>query len=214
MIRCFIPIKKHSKRVVDKNFRIIKNKKLYEIVIEKAIAVSNIDEVVIDTDSQEIKDYCVLNNVKYIHRDPKNSLDTSGGNDLIKTWLEIFPDTTIIVQTHVTSPFLKIETLYNMVEIMKKGYCDSSLTVCKEQTWFWFDGSPVNYSLDKLTRSQDAKFLVKETTSTYCITSQAFLQINRRIGNNPFFYFVDKIESIDIDDELDFKIAKAIGDLI
>jgi len=214
MIRCFIPIKQNSKRVLNKNSRKINDKKLYEIVIEKCCSVSTIDEVIVDTDMQEVKDYCSLENIKFIHRKPENSLDSAGGNDLIETWIDLFPDTSIIIQTHVTSPFLKSETLYNMVEIMKSGAYDSCFTVNKEQTWFWYEDKPVNYDLNKLTRSQDAKSLIKETTSTYCIRKDAFNLLNRRIGNKHFKYYVDKVEAIDIDDELDFKMAKAIGELL
>ena len=55
---CFIPIKKNSKRVKNKNFQRIGDKKLYEITIEKAISSKCFDEIYVDTDSEEIIDYC------------------------------------------------------------------------------------------------------------------------------------------------------------
>jgi CMP-N-acetylneuraminic acid synthetase len=212
IVRCFIPIKENSKRVLGKNFRKINGKKLYTIIIETALMSGCFDDVIVDTDSLEIQEYCKKTGVEFIDRESKYSSDAATGNDLIRNWIKLYPDTEVIVQTHATSPFTRSETLINMVEIMKSGTYDSCLTAQKEQTWYWFDGSPVNYSLNKLTRSQDAKYLVKETTATYCITSEAFTRLNRRVGDHPYFYFVDKIEATDIDDDLDMKIATALGD--
>lgn len=213
-VRCFIPIKENSKRVLNKNFRLINGKKLYSIIIDTALSAGCFDEVIVDTDSIEIQEHCERNNITFIDRESKYSSDEATGNDLIKNWIKLYPDTDIIVQTHATSPFTRPETLMNMVEIMRTGAYDSCLTAQKEQTWYWFGGEPVNYSLNKLTRSQDAKYLVKETTATYCIRSDTFVKLNRRVGDKPFFYFVDKVEATDIDDKLDMKIAQALGNVI
>ena len=162
-VGCFIPIKLNSKRVRSKNFRLLRGKKLYQIVIDKCKNLKCFDKVMVDTDSKEIQRYCIENSIDFIDREPFYSSDKASGNDLIDNWIHQHPDIDIIVQPHATSPFLKEETLINLVSIMKSGAYDSALTASKEQTWYWYNNKPVNYSIDKLTRSQDANFLIKET---------------------------------------------------
>ena len=53
-----IPIKKKSERVKSKNFIKVNNKKLYEITLDK-MQKCNFDEIYVDTDSDEIKEFCL-----------------------------------------------------------------------------------------------------------------------------------------------------------
>ena len=62
-----IPIKKNSKRVKKKNFRIINGKKLYQYLLEK-LRYCNFDEIYIDSDSSEIEKYSKKKGFKFIKR--------------------------------------------------------------------------------------------------------------------------------------------------
>ena len=52
-----VPIKSRSKRVKNKNFKLVNNKPLYTYLLSK-LKKCNFDEVYIDSDSLEIKNYC------------------------------------------------------------------------------------------------------------------------------------------------------------
>ena len=54
----FIPIKSNSERVKGKNFLKLCGRKLYEHIIENSISAKCFEDIYVDTDSQEIKDYC------------------------------------------------------------------------------------------------------------------------------------------------------------
>ena len=56
-IVAIIPIKKYSKRVKGKNFLKFGNKKLYQIFLDK-LTKTSFDEIYVDSDSIEIKNYC------------------------------------------------------------------------------------------------------------------------------------------------------------
>ena len=49
-----------------------------------------------------------------------------------------------------------------------------------------------------------------ETSGFYIYKRQVINQMKRRIGDSPFIVEVDEIESIDIDEKIDFEIADAI----
>ncbi len=209
---CFIPIKDNSIRVSKKNLRKFGRKPLFRHVIDTVIKSDKFDDIFVDTDSVEVKEYCENNSINVIDRDPELSKDSANGNDLLKSWVEMKPNYDIYFQIFVTSPFLKIDTINDCVDFMKEtSEYDSIFTGVEEYTWYWFDNKPINYEPKVLPRSQDAKPVIRETTSLYGITKEAFLLDNSRIGRNPKIYIVNQIEAVDIDTELDFFIAEQIS---
>tara|TARA_R110002051_G_scaffold5990_1_gene29701 strand:+ start:883 stop:1551 length:669 start_codon:yes stop_codon:yes gene_type:complete len=212
-IACFIPIKNSSSRVPNKNLRLLNDKPLYQHTLNTVIQAKVFDDIFVDTDSEDVKKYCIENSINIIDRDPELLKDSANGNDLLEHWINIKPDYNIYFQIFVTSPFLTIETLNNCVDILKEtSICDSVFTVIEDYTWYWFDKKPINYDPKLLPRSQDAKPIIKETTSLYGITKEGFMNTKSRIGEFPKIYVVDEIESIDIDTEFDFIMAKLISE--
>lgn len=204
---CIVPIKSISKRVKSKNFRIIGTKPLYRLLLDK-LKNANFDKIYIDSDSEEIEAYAKNNNFEFIYRDPILSRDSANGNDLLIHHQKLI-NADLYFQIFVTAPLLKIETINNCINKLKHDHTiDSVLTSKSLYTWCWFDGKPINYDTKILPRSQDAKPIIVETTGLYGVRKDV-LKINRsRIGNNPFFYEVSDEESIDLDNEEDFKLLE------
>ena len=138
-IACFIPIKSNSSRVPNKNLRLLGDKPLYKHALDTVIKSKVFDDIFVDTDSEDVKKYCIENSINIIDRDPKLSKDNANGNDLLKYWVDIKPNYDIYFQVFVTSPFLTIETLNNCVNIMNKNNNDSVFTVIEDYTWYWFN---------------------------------------------------------------------------
>ena len=173
-IVAIVPIKSQSKRVKNKNFKKINGKPLYRYLLDK-LKFTNFNEIYVDSDSTEIEKYCRLNNYKFIKRLPKLALDNSNGNDLLNYHSKII-NADIYFQLFITAPLLKIETINNCIEKIKKNKkYDSILTSKSVQTWFWYKGKPVNYDPKILPRSQDADPLVFETTGLYGIRKKTSL---------------------------------------
>ena len=106
---------------------------------------------------------------------------------------------------------MKINTINQCIKKLKSTNThDSILTATKIYSWFWFNDKPINYNPKILPRSQNAKPIIRETTGLYGIKKKALLKEKCRIGKIPYFYFVDTIESIDIDENIDFKIVSSI----
>ena len=199
-----VPIKQKSERVVGKNFRMVGKKPLYRYLLDR-LNNCNFDEVYVDSDSEEIRNYCEQMNYRFIERKPELALNTANGNDLLNYHAEII-QAELYFQLFITSPLLKNESINNCIQILSESKTnDSVLTVNSIYTWFWYDGKPVNYNPQILPRSQDAKPLMMETTGLYGITRKALLNRRARIGDTPYFYEVEEFESIDLDNEIDFK---------
>jgi len=208
---CFVPIKKQSKRVPGKNLRNLADKKLYQYMIETIIESNVFDDVFIDTDAQEILEYCIKNNIKTIKRLPKLSKDTANGNDLLNSWFTKFPNYDYYYQLFITSPFTTKKTIKECVDILESSdQYDSVLTASEKCGFYWFEKEPINYKPPELPRTQDAKKVFSETTALYGITKRSLSQNKCRMGKKPYFYFVSDVESLDIDSEFDFFIAEQI----
>ena len=175
-----IPIKKNSKRVYRKNFKKFKKKPLYQFVIDK-VSRCNFSEIYIDSDSSEIKEYCLKKKIKFIKRVHKLKKDNANGNDLLNYHQKIIK-ADLYFQLFITAPLLSINTINKCISILKKSKNhDSILTSNEIYSWFWFNKKPVNYKPKILPRSQDAKPIVIETTGLYGIKSKALKKYKCRI---------------------------------
>ena len=203
-IVAIVPIKLKSKRLKNKNFKRINGRPLYKYLLDK-LKFTNFDEIYVDSNSPEIEEYCKLKDYKFIKRLPKLALDNANGNDLLNYHSKII-NADIYFQLFITAPLLKIKTINNCIEKIKKSKkYDSILTSKSVQTWFWYKGKPVNYDPKILPRSQDADPLVFETTGLYGIRKKILLNKKARVGSKPYFYEVSDEEAIDLDNLKDFE---------
>jgi CMP-N-acetylneuraminic acid synthetase len=208
-IVAIVPIKQKSKRVKNKNFRQIYNIPLYKITLDK-VKKCRFDEIYVDTDSKEIKNYCLKNNIKFIKRKPELAKDKANGNDLINYHRKLI-DADIYFQILVTSPLLKISSINKCIDIISKSKKHDSIFTTKSiKTFFWYNKKPINYFPKILPRSQDLKPLVIETTSLYGIKKEALDKFECRLGANPYFFEVDDFEMIDLNNKKDFEYLEML----
>ena len=209
---CFIPIKATSERVPGKNFRVLNGKKLYEYIIEHTIEAACFDDIYIDTNSAEIKAYALEKGLNVIERLEILAQNTANGNDLLMYHCKQQPDYDYYFQLFATAPYLRPESIrecYNAL-VSSEEY-DSCFTALKNNSFYWLNGLPMNYRPGILPRSQDMVPVVEETTGMYGIKKESLLKYQSRIGRNPYMYFVNKFEAVDINTEDDLLIAEYIG---
>ena len=111
---------------------------------------------------------------------------------------------------HTTSPFIRTSTIEQAVEAVESGAHDSAFSAERIQTFTWWKGEPLNYSLQHIPRTQDLEPLYVETSAFFVFRSEVWKQQHRRISDKPFIAVTDRIESMDIDNPDDFTLAEAI----
>jgi CMP-N-acetylneuraminic acid synthetase len=84
------------------------------------------------------------------------------------------------------------------------------MSVSKIQTFCWYDSKTLNYELTNVVRTQDIKPVYWETSAFYIFKSDILKKHDRRVGFNPYLVITDRIESLDIDDQEDYDLAKSI----
>ena len=215
-IIALLPMKGTSERVPNKNLRDFNGSPLYSVVLNTLLNCHLIDKVVINTDSQLIKDDIAKNfNSKVIVIDrPENICGNYVSmNKIIEHDISQFP-ASIYLQTHSTNPLLKSETIKKALEKMSnvtdEPKADSVFSVTRTQKRFYTeDCLPMNHDPNMLV-TQHLKPIFEENSCFYIFTRESFTKNNSRIGSNPFMYEIDKIEATDIDEPEDFKIAEIL----
>ena len=210
----FIPIKENSQRVPGKNFRNIEGESLYNRCLLKLEKF----KVFVDTDSQKIisdieKDKRLSHVTAYL-RDPDLIGDEVSVCKLIERFIGRFciagED---ICQVHVTSPFLKAETLEGAMKLMSNY--DSVVSCNSYQNRLWRKESygycPVNHNPMKLEQTQDLPVFYEENSLFYIFNSESFLKTLSRVGSNPYFYVCNFPENIDIDTEDDWNLVESLA---
>lgn len=192
-----------------KNTKCFKNgKPLCWYILSTLLKINEIEEVYVYCSNPDIKKY-IPEDVNYLKRSEDLDQDSTKMNEVLQAFAREIPSD-IYVMTHTTAPFIKSSSIKKGLEAVLSGDFDSSFAVKKLQDFLWKDGRPFNYELDNIPRTQDLPPLFEETSGFYIYKSNIITNLNRRIGQKPFLVEVSEIESIDIDEPEDFKIADAI----
>ena len=70
--------------------------------------------------------------------------------------------------------------------------------------------APLNYELNRTPKSQDLPEIFSLNFAITIIDRTTMISRGNVIGEHPRFVQLDKLESIDIDDLVDFKVAEAL----
>ena len=169
-----------------------------------------IDDVVVYCSDERVNDYTPDGTV-FLKRDKRLDGDLIRAKDTYTAFINDV-DADIYIALCTTSPFTKKETLENALnKVLYEGY-DSSFSVKREQTFAWYDNSPINYDPKEVPRTQDIKPVFIETSAFFIFRKEIWTEHGRRIGFNPWLQEVDSIEATDIDTMDDLRFAQVIAD--
>ena len=210
----FVPMRHESKRVAGKNYRQIAGKPLYAWIIDTLLAVPEVDEILVDTDSEPILEGLAgqYPSVKAVLRPEALRADTVPMNAiLLHDTAQIQAD--LYLQTHSTNPLLKSSTISRAIKDFKKAWPekDSLFGVTRWQTRLYdAEGKAINHNPKELLRTQDLPPVYEENSTLYIFTRENLLRYGHRIGERPLLFEVPALEAVDIDEESDFEIAEAL----
>lgn len=210
-----VPMRHNSERVPGKNYRDLGGKPLFHWIVDTLLAVSTIDEVVIDTDSPTIIDDVAkaYPDVRVLLRPEHLRAGEIAMNDvLLNTAEQVNAD--VLLQTHSTNPFLSAATVESAIARFnaKENDCDSVFGVTRLQARLWTaDGKAVNHDPAVLLRTQDLDPIYLENSCFYIFTPEILRERGNRIGARPLLVETPPMEAIDIDEESDFQLAIAVA---
>jgi CMP-N-acetylneuraminic acid synthetase len=210
-----MPMRHQSERVPGKNYRPFGDgRPLFHHMVEVLSACPQIDRIVIDTDSPTIKEQCADKFPEVVVLDrPQHLLSgmTPMNDVLLHDTMQV--ESELYLQTHSTNPLLSKETVQRAVDTFFETYpvYDSLFGVTKVQTRFWDSlARAVNHNPNILIRTQDLPPLFEENSCIYIFQGATLKERHNRIGHRPYLFEIDRVEALDIDEEVDFQIADLI----
>ena len=212
-ITAVIPVRKGSQRVPNKNLRTFADTTLLELKIQTLLQVPEIDEIVVNTDSEEaieIVNRRYTGGVKTHRREAYYASSQCSGSEFFRHLGEV-TDTDLFLYAPCTSPFVKPQTLSQCIDrfLDTTEYdCVSTVSVIKE--FLWLDGRPVNYDPAHAPNSQNLPDIVALNFGATVVRRNDLIENSNIIGKRPLFVPTSDIEGIDIDTPLDFYIAEQI----
>jgi len=209
-----VPMRHHSQRVPGKNYRDLAGKPLYQHIIETLLAVTAVNEIVVDTDSEPVINGLRENfpQVRIIDRPAHLRADDMPMNEILIHDTEQFP-ADFYLQTHSTNPLLRAETIADAIQAFNNNYpkLDSLFSVTRWQSRFYDrDGNAVNHNPRELVQTQDLPPMYEENSCIYIFTRENLIAKRHRISDNPLMFEVPRLEAVDIDEESDFQIANIL----
>lgn len=213
-VSAIVPMRHNSERVPGKNYRLLGGKPLYHHIVETLRSVPEIDEVVIDTDSDRILEDAAryFPDVKLLLRPVHLRAGETPMNDVLLNTVDQL-DADVILQTHSTNPFLSGSVLSRALNEFsaRSSEVDSVFGVTRLQARLWDNRTqPLNHDPAVLLRTQDLPPVFLENSCFYIFTPDLVRRTANRIGPSPLMIEVPAGEAVDIDEESDFRLAEAI----
>lgn len=206
-----VPMRHHSQRVPGKNYRPLAGRPLFSYIIETLQAVPEIDQIVVDTDSEPVisglqHDFpavVVINRPDNLRPD-----DVSMNDILLYDTAQVPAD--FYLQTHSTNPLLRSATISRGIQALQNSYpqYDSLFSVTRLQTRLYDQlGRAINHDPSVLIQTQDLPPVYEENSCLYVFTRENLVKRHHRIGEHPLMFEISSDQAWDIDDELDFAIC-------
>jgi CMP-N-acetylneuraminic acid synthetase len=212
MIAALVPMRHVSVRVPGKNYRLLSGKPLYYYILETLQSCPEIGQIAVDTDSPEISTGIRKNfpGVQVIDRPANLRADTVPMNEvLLHDTAHVKAD--FYLQTHSTNPLLRAETVSRAIKTFHDMYpaYDSLFSVTRVQRRLWDALTrPINHNPSILLRTQDLPPVFEENSCLYIFTRETLVARRNRLGERPYMFEMDAVEALDIDDEMDFRLAE------
>jgi len=220
-MKIFTYIKESSERVVGKNFRLIGDNPLWKHCLYKF----KDEDVYVDTDSEDVLRECIIDerlskitayrrNIEHVQMEENKHNKISPALLMVERFLreQVTDENETIVLTHVTSPFLKLETIKDAVRLYEQSdyeFVHSTFAV-KDFAWLKDDSNPINFNDKVVQRTQDLEPIVFSNGAFFVFTKKVFLKYKNRIGKNNYFYNLSILESLEVDTEEQLELCKII----
>lgn len=218
-----IPARSGSKGVKDKNIRELAGKPLMAHTIEAALKSGQFDEVMVSTDSEHYAEIAREYGAKVpFLRSEANASDTASSWDMIEEVLKKYEemgehfDSFCLLQP--TSPLRDAEDIAEAYELFREKANFAVISVCEaEHSPLWCGHLPESGEfLDFITpegmnqRQGGGKFY-RLNGALYIVDTQKFKTDRFFYKEGSYAYVMSQMKSVDIDTEIDFKLAELLG---
>ena len=224
---CVIPARGGSRGVPRKNLRAVAGKPLIVWTIEQALgaamelAAPDDVRVVVSSDDEEIASVAAAAGAEVpFRRPPELAGDETATEPVVLHALGALaaltpggyrPDAVVLLQA--TSPCRRAGSIAAAIRQFEHERLDSIVGVVPESPFLWRATDPAtpSYDVGRRLRRQDfapTDHLYRETGSIYVTRTHIYEQQANRLGGRMGLFVMDPLEGVDVDTELDLRLAE------
>ncbi|PQJ83304.1 cytidylyltransferase domain-containing protein [Aliivibrio sifiae] len=212
-----IPARSGSKGLPNKNILMLLDKPLIAYTIEAAINSDLFSRVIVSTDSLEYKQISEQYGAEVIMRTAELASDTATSFMVIEDILQKTCDFDYFVLLQPTSPFRNAKHIQQAVDLFEKSV-DTNFVVSMSESNKGADLiKPIDSDLSLKHFDLDFSNYRRQNNKEYSpngaifiAKNDAYLQRKHFFGSDSLAYVMNKTDSVDIDDRLDFELAISI----
>ena len=220
-VLAIIPARGGSKGLPGKNIKDLCGKPLIAWTIEQARDCGIIDEIVVSTDDMEIANIAKKNGAEVpFMRPAKLANDTASTIDVIFHAINWFKkhqnfQSEYILLLQPTSPLRIAEDIEGAIQTLNDKNVRAVVSVCETDHHPWWsnrlpkDGDMKDFIRPEILNKcrQELPVFYRLNGAVYLAETSYLREQNSFFGSNTFAYKMPKSRSVDIDSELDFKLA-------
>lgn len=218
-----IPARGGSKGVPNKNIKDINGKPLIAYTIQAALKSGIFDKVIVSTDSEKIAEVASKYGAEIPFMRPAEIAgDMVSSDDVILHALKYYEAKgeiySQVCKLQPTSPLRNEEHLTEAYHCFKEKRADFLVSVCEcEHSPLWAGTIGEDLRLDcfipenvKRACRQELPTYYRLNGAIYMGETEKFCENKSFLGKNSVAYIMNQQDSVDIDSELDFKLAELI----
>lgn len=215
-ITAIIPVKENSSRLPGKNTLPFGDSNLLLHKIDQLKQVEAISNIIVSSDSSNMLEMARNAGVEAMRR-PKEYADESVPFSSFLDYLcEILPGEHIMwacVTSPLVEPYLYRKAISIYFDALNEGY-DSLITLEPMQTFFMNKEGPLNFQTGIGHKNSEFLEPIYHFTNGINIApKEKIAEWHYNYGPKPYKMYVNKREAVDIDDEYDYVMAKALFEM-
>ena len=204
-----IPVKGSSERVPNKNLREFNGQSLLEVKLNKLSKAKGFERIIVSSESEKVLNIAIANGFDIHKRDPKYSTSHIPMSD-VYSYIASEIEGDNIAWINATNPLAEAEIYTKAAQTyheMSNDY-DCLLSAINIQENLFYNRVPVNFKPNPWPRSQDLEGVCSLTFVINILNRKDMVSWGSCVGNSPYFYYMDKLDSWDIDDQVDFDFCE------
>ena len=215
-----IPCRTQSKGIPHKNFRELRGKPLWKWTFDAALKSNIFDKIILSSDGgfedQLSHGPVIVDN----ERPPELSDDKATLDAVLCHYANVYPDVGAWCLLQVTSPFRTASDIKSAHKMILNKKYDSIVSVTPGTCMYFLKnaveahGKPTHVATyhyhKRPNRQERMKDWFQENGAIYFTNRYILEYTGARLGGQIGLYVMDKKRSIEIDDEIDWKLAEVV----
>ena len=215
-IIAFIPVRGGSKSIPLKNIKPFCGKPLVCWNIEALERCSEVDEIIVATDSDDIwrtVETQYYYKTKLYRRSAENACDTASTESVMLEYIKYaqLPRDSVFMLVQATSPLTQTEHFTEALQMYANGEYDSILTCVRNYRFFWNeDGTSMNYDYRNRPRRQNFNGMLMENGAFYINKVGNILESGNRLSGKIGIYEMPEYTAAEIDEPDDWIVLESL----